>query len=79
MDVYDEASNSFHEFVYSYNVSETVDFGQESFTGTLERNATHLGFMVSVCAMILPPQIDHCTMVVDHLLYKYTIHKNGGT
>ena len=49
VDVYDEDSNSFHGFIYSYNRSETVDFGQESFTGTLERNATYLGFMVSVC------------------------------
>ena len=41
-----------HDFSYLYNQSETVDYGQESYTGILERNATHLGFMVSVHEII---------------------------
>ena len=47
--VFDDADVAFY---YSYNESETVDYGQDSYTGILERNATHLGFMVGVHVII---------------------------
>ena len=43
----DEHTQYHHDFYYLFNQSETVDYGKESYTGILERNATHLGFMVS--------------------------------
>ena len=46
LDIFED--NDDHFFNYLYNQSETVDYGQGSYTGILERNATHLGFMVSV-------------------------------
>ena len=45
VDVYFEGA---HNFAYSYNQSEIVDNVVDNYTGILERNATHLGFMVSV-------------------------------
>ena len=47
--VFDDADVAFY---YSYNESETVDYSQDSYTGILERNATHLGFMVGVHVII---------------------------
>jgi hypothetical protein len=40
--------NDYHTFYYLYNQSETVDYGHDYYTGILERNATHLGFMLTL-------------------------------
>ena len=48
VELYDQDMDYYYEFFYLYNQSETVDIGQESYTGILERNATHLEFMVSI-------------------------------
>ena len=42
-----ERANNYY-FGHLYNQSETVDSYPGSYTGILERNATHVGFMVSV-------------------------------
>ena len=48
VELYDQDMDYYYEFFYLYNQSETVDIGQESYTGILERNTTHLEFMVSI-------------------------------
>ena len=48
VELYDEYRDYAHEFYYIYGQSETVIYHQMSYTGILERNATYLGFMVSV-------------------------------
>ena len=48
VEFYDEFRDFSREFYYIYDHSETVNYRQKSYTGILERNATHLGFMVSV-------------------------------
>ena len=48
VELYNEYVDISHEFFYIYDQSETVSYHQMSYTGILERNATYLGFMVSV-------------------------------